>query len=329
MGPVGMAGCGTMGRPMLDALLDAGFDARGFDIREIDHPAVTTDLAAFTRGLGICLTVVRDEAETEALLFTDQCLCTAPDLRTLVICSTLPPSYVRGLAPRLPHLDLVDAPMSGAEIGAIERTLSFMPGGDPATVARLTPLFRAMGRSVHPMGGFGMGILAKVLNNFVLSASVAATRTALDWADAHDLPEAALLDLIEWPPPGRNCVRLTAGTESSFSATAIAPGNTPRSRSSKRTSAAAPRLRRRIHADRRPLPRHPAASLARPCTPRAAPEAFTNTTAARTSSAHVRPAVRRLFASKGWSHPSHQLRCWTAAADSRADLLIAAHRAAA
>ncbi|ROT99115.1 NAD(P)-dependent oxidoreductase [Histidinibacterium lentulum] len=224
MEPVGIAGCGTMGRPMLEALLDAGVDARGFDIRKIGHPAVTTDVAAFARGLATCLTVVRDEAETEALLFTDQALGSAPDLRTLVICSTLPPSYVRGLAPRLPHLDLVDAPMSGAEIGAVERTLSFMPGGDPATVARLMPLFRAMGRSVHPMGAFGMGILAKVLNNFVLSASVAATRTALDWADAADLPEAALLDLIE-ASTGRNWFA-SGRDDIEFFRDGFAPGNT-------------------------------------------------------------------------------------------------------
>lgn len=200
---IGVAGCGRMGRPMLAALRDAGMDARGFDIRPPDSygafaPAMTNDPDAFARGLRILVTVVRDIPQTDAVLFGDQnFIARAPDLDTVVICSTLSPRYVRALRDRVPaRIRLVDAPMSGAVIGAEERRLSFMLGGSAADLDRLMPLFEAMGRNIFRMGPFGAGASAKVLNNLLACASTAMTRLVLDWADAEGLDEADLLALI-------------------------------------------------------------------------------------------------------------------------------------
>jgi len=200
---VGLAGCGRMGLPMLRALRGAGFDARGLDVRP---PAafgaaaayVTDDPAAFARGLSTLLVVVRDADQVERLLFGDQNLLgRAGDLRTLIVCSTLSPRYVRGLRDRVPEaLRLVDAPMSGAQLAARDRTLSFMLGGSDADLDLLQPLFDAMGRHFHRMGPFGAGMTAKVLNNLLAAANTAMTRLVLDWGDAQGLEERALLDLI-------------------------------------------------------------------------------------------------------------------------------------
>lgn len=173
-----------MGLPMLRAMIASRFDARGLDIREVGDSRVGTDAAAFAFGLRTLLTVVRDAAETEALLFGGQALVArAKALDSLILCSTLSPKYVTDLATRLPaRITLIDAPMSGAQVAAREARLSFMFGGDAARIDRLMPLFRAMGNSFHHMGGIGAGMAAKVLNNLVAAASVAATRTALDWA---------------------------------------------------------------------------------------------------------------------------------------------------
>ncbi|MFT4699394.1 MAG: 3-hydroxyisobutyrate dehydrogenase-like beta-hydroxyacid dehydrogenase, partial [Yoonia sp.] len=64
---IGIAGCGRMGRPMLENLRQAGFDTRGFDIilgRGDDQP-----LADFAHGLTTLITVVRDTDETDDVLF--------------------------------------------------------------------------------------------------------------------------------------------------------------------------------------------------------------------------------------------------------------------
>ncbi len=199
---IGVAGCGTMGAPMLAALRRAGFEARGFDIRPADEfgalsEHVTNDPARFATGLKTLITVVRDIAQTEEVLFTVQRLATAPDLKTLIISSTLSPRYLASLPARLPdHMALIDAPMSGAEIAAKQARLSFMLGGDTAALDECQPLFDAMGAHFHRMGRFGSGMQAKVLNNLLAASHTAMTRLVLDWADQAGLNESALLALI-------------------------------------------------------------------------------------------------------------------------------------
>lgn len=201
---IGVAGCGRMGQPMLAALRDAGLPAIGFDIRAPETygdfaPAMTDDADTFADGLTCLVSVVRDIAQTDEVLFGTQGFATrAKDLRIIVICSTLSPRYVRGLRARVPdHIHLVDAPMSGAQIGAIERRLSFMLGGDDAELDLLQPLFEAMGRNIFRMGPYGAGASSKVLNNLLAASSTAMTRLVLDWADAAGLDERTLLALIE------------------------------------------------------------------------------------------------------------------------------------
>lgn len=196
-----VAGCGRMGLPMARALRAAGFDARGFDIRPAadfgDFAPHMIDAATMRAETGILITVVRDAAETEALLFAEQAALSGARLSTLIVSSTLSPRVLPAIAARAPAgMTLVDAPMSGAQVAAEERRLAFMLGGEAAALDRLQPLFAAMGRNFHRMGGFGAGMSAKVLNNYVAAASVAAVRQALDWAVPLGLDRARLLALM-------------------------------------------------------------------------------------------------------------------------------------
>lgn len=193
-----VAGCGRMGLGMLRGLKAGGFDALGFDVRDIDEPDMLRNAAALKAHGEVVFTVVRDAAETDALLFDDQALLISNEtIRTLVVSSTLSPRYLATVASRAPaHVTLIDAPMSGAEVAANERRLSFMLGGDDATLDQLQPLFASMGTSFHRMGEAGAGMSAKVLNNLVAASSFAATRTALSWADELGLDQARLLALM-------------------------------------------------------------------------------------------------------------------------------------
>lgn len=199
---VGVAGCGRMGLPMARALHRAGVETWGFDIRPPGAfgdfaPRMVAEPSAFAARCGVVISVVRDVAQTESLLFGAQGLLRLGGaIRTLVISSTLSPRWLATLPPRAPGVALVDAPMSGAAVAAREARLSFMLGGDEADLDRLAPLFAAMGRVSHRMGSFGAGMTGKVLNNFVASSSVAAVRQALDWADALSVDRARLLALM-------------------------------------------------------------------------------------------------------------------------------------
>ncbi|MCT4655897.1 MAG: NAD(P)-binding domain-containing protein [Cohaesibacter sp.] len=200
---IGVAGCGRMGLPMAQAIKAAGFDVMGFDIRPIEDfgdfaPSMAKDLQNFVDHSDIVLTIVRDIAETDALLFDDQALMAQERLpKVLIVCSTLSPRYVKALRDRIPSsVTVIDAPMSGAVIAAEEARLSFMLGGEDAQLDELEPLFRAMGTKLHRMGGFGAGMTAKVLNNFVAASSTVAVRQVLDWASDLDVDHNKLLTLM-------------------------------------------------------------------------------------------------------------------------------------
>ena len=174
---------------MAEALLAAGFNAQGFDIRPMSEFGdfahhLAPSIEQFGVGLETLISVVRDIPQTEELLFGRLALLqNAPDLKTIVISSTVAPSYLAKLRARLPqHISLVDAPMSGAPAAARERRLSFMLGGDAQDIDALLPMFKAMGRDIHRIGQLGAGMTAKVLNNLVAASSVCATRLVLDRA---------------------------------------------------------------------------------------------------------------------------------------------------
>ena len=196
---IGLAGCGRMGAPMLAALRDGGTGAMGLDVVEKGADHITTDVAAFAPQLETLFSVVRDADETDALLFDVQNLVgTAPKLGRIFLCSTLSPRYVRDLRARVPgHITLIDAPMSGAQVAAENRTLTFMLGGADDSVEEALPLLALMGRTFHHMGPYGAGMQSKVLNNLLAASHTAMTRLVLDWADAAGLDEARLLALIE------------------------------------------------------------------------------------------------------------------------------------
>jgi 3-hydroxyisobutyrate dehydrogenase-like beta-hydroxyacid dehydrogenase len=218
---IGVAGCGRMGGPMLAALRAAGFDAFGYDVRPAKDFAalapVMRSLEEFRKDLHILMTVVRDIAQTDDVLFGAQNLIeTAPNLQTVIVSSTLSPKYVRALRDRIPsHITLIDAPMSGAAIAAEEARLSFMLGGDTVALRQHQPLFDAMGAHFHHMGDYGAGMQAKVLNNLLAASNTAMTRLVLDWADQAGIDEDALLNLIHtssgknWLASGFNTIEFS------------------------------------------------------------------------------------------------------------------------
>jgi len=197
----GVAGCGRMGFPMAMAMHNAGVKTVGFDIKrsnDFEPLEMDFDPERFARDVVVMFTVVRDEHQTDDLLFNQQAVLEhAKALEYLVVCSTLSPTYVRNLRSRIPdHIELIDAPMSGAAIAAQEARLSFMIGGKSHIIDELMLHFSAMGNKFHLMGEYGSGMTAKVLNNLVAASSMAATRTALDWGIHNDISPDALLDVM-------------------------------------------------------------------------------------------------------------------------------------
>ncbi|MEO1291557.1 MAG: NAD(P)-binding domain-containing protein [Pseudomonadota bacterium] len=201
---IGVAGCGRMGLPMAQALSRAGFEVWGFDIRPPSDfgdfaPRMIEDPAVFAARCPTVITVVRDVPQTEALLFDEQAILQRDGtaIETLIISSTVSTVSLNALRARVPEtIAMIDAPMSGAQIAAEEARLSFMLGGAAADLDRCQPLFEAMGAKLHRMGGFGAGMTAKVLNNYVAATSTVAVRRVLGWAAGHGVERERMLSLM-------------------------------------------------------------------------------------------------------------------------------------
>lgn len=198
---VGVAGCGRMGLPMARALRRASINTTGFDIRFggdfLDLP-MEFDPLIFARKIDTLISMVRDEEQTEALLFSAQgIIAQAPKLEMLVICSTLDPAYMRELPSRLPlTLQVIDAPVLGDPIVAEEARLTFLMGGKPNEPETVDLLLAAMGETFYNMGPIGAGMTACLLTNLVKASSIATVRTALEAAQQHDLDPNLLIDCM-------------------------------------------------------------------------------------------------------------------------------------
>ena len=84
-----------------------------------------------------------------------------------------------GAALRERGATMVDAPVSGAQWGAIDAKLVFMVGGATEDVARVRPLLDAMGRAVFHLGPLGAGHAMKCINNCITAVTLANTAEGL------------------------------------------------------------------------------------------------------------------------------------------------------
>ena len=131
----------------------------------------------------IVITMVPDSPDVEAVLEGQDGVFSALARGGLVIdCSTIAPAVARRLAACAAELGaaMVDAPVSGGEVGAINASLSIMMGGDDSAVARARSVLEAVGnpeRIIH-IGPAGSGQLCKVCNQMVIGGTLAAVSEA-------------------------------------------------------------------------------------------------------------------------------------------------------
>jgi 2-hydroxy-3-oxopropionate reductase len=206
---VGFIGLGLMGKPMAANLLKAGYPvvvhsrSQG-PVEELVAAGARrgTSPADVARQATRVITMVPDSPDVERVLDGPDGVFSALQPGTIVIdMSSIAPGVARRLAERAASLGaaMLDAPVSGGDIGAINGTLSIMVGGDAAAFAAARPLFDVMGNpeKVIHIGGPGAGQLCKLCNQMVIGGTLAVAAEALALAkksgvDAAKVREALL-----------------------------------------------------------------------------------------------------------------------------------------
>ena len=196
---IGFIGLGIMGRPMALNLLAAGLDLAVYARR----PEALTPLtdagarayaspAAVAEQADVVFTMLGDTADVEAVILggggdADRAVIAGAKPGSVVVdMSTISPSATRRIAARLAEagVTLLDAPVSGGDIGAREGTLSIMVGGPDAAFARVRPLLQVMGRNIVHVGDHGAGQVCKACNQIVVGQTIAGVGEALLLAEA-------------------------------------------------------------------------------------------------------------------------------------------------
>ena len=199
---VGVAGCGTMGLPMLEVLLKNNINAYGYDIKpEAYFPTVKNKFIKskkeFFAKSDVIFSVVRDINQTLELCEGQDGLFKTNISKTLVICSTLSPAFLKEFFNKKPpNIKMIEAPMSGAPMKAKDATLTFMVGASSNDFENILPILNILGEKIHHIGEFGSGMSVKVLNNFVASCSVLAVRHVLSEAKNLNISSEQLLNIL-------------------------------------------------------------------------------------------------------------------------------------
>jgi 3-hydroxyisobutyrate dehydrogenase/2-hydroxy-3-oxopropionate reductase len=143
---------------------------------------------------------VSDTVAVEQVLFGENGLESRITAGMIVVdSSTISPKATCRFAEHMVErgADYVDAPVTGSKVGAEAGTLTFIVGGSEETIARLQPLFEAMGKTVMRMGDTGMGQSAKLAMNLQIAMIYQGFAEGITMARKLGVEPARLVELIQ------------------------------------------------------------------------------------------------------------------------------------
>ncbi len=212
MTTIGFIGLGTMGRPMATHIFSRLPEGDRMVLNDISNERITQLLADGAiwaptgRELGeqadIVFFMVPDVPQVRAALEgTDGVLAGMTGEGLIVVCSTVAPDAIRQLDTEVSEITdgrvrVIDAPVSGGQVGAEAGTLSIMVGGPDELVAKVLPYLALTGNPVH-LGPTGAGEVAKACNQLICAANIVANAEAAVVAERAGLDVAKLFDLMQ------------------------------------------------------------------------------------------------------------------------------------
>ena len=186
---IGFVGLGIMGKPMARNLIKAGYQlvvhnrSRGV-VEELSKEGAQTatnpqEVAARSE---VVITMLPDSPDVELVYAGEQGIFAgAKEGRLLIDMSSISPIVARKLAQQAEKqgCDMLDAPVSGGEAGAIGGALSIMIGGKALAVERAMPIFQVLGKNIVHVGDAGAGQVTKAANQMVVGTTIAIVSEAL------------------------------------------------------------------------------------------------------------------------------------------------------
>jgi 3-hydroxyisobutyrate dehydrogenase len=209
---VAILGLGTMGMGMATNLLTAGIPTT---VWNRTHSKAEPLAAAGARiadtpteaahDADIILTMLADETASRAAWLGEHgALAAAKPSAILIESSTVTPEWIAELAAAASkhNLRFLDAPVTGSRMQANAGQLSFLVGGDPATLEEARPALAAMSKEIIALGPIGSGARLKLINNFLCGVQIASLAEAMVWIERGGLDRAQALRFLTTGAPG-------------------------------------------------------------------------------------------------------------------------------
>lgn len=204
---VGFIGLGIMGRPMAGQILAAGHSltvhnrTRAKMSELVERGAVAADSPAEVAAKSeLIVTMVSDTPDVEEVIAGPSGVLEGVQEGAIVVdMSTIAPATERRLDEKLRKVgcSLIDAPVSGGDIGARQGTLAIMAGGDPGAFERARPVLELMGKQVTHCGPVGSGQVTKLCNQILVSVTLLGVSEALLFARKSGLDPLIMIKAVE------------------------------------------------------------------------------------------------------------------------------------
>ena len=183
MAKIAFIGLGHMGGGMAPNLAKAGHEVRAFDLsadalkRASEHGCAAAKSAAEACKDADAVVTMLPAGQHVADVYRSTVFPAAPKTAILIDCSTIDVATAKTVEAeaQAAGFNMVDAPVSGGIAAAEGGTLTFMVGGSDEGFERARPFLEKMGKAVIHAGGPGSGQAAKICNNMLLGATMAAT----------------------------------------------------------------------------------------------------------------------------------------------------------
>lgn len=206
MKKIGFIGLGLMGKPMARNLMKAGYDVTVYNrspqaVEEIAEEGAVA--AKSSKQVGeqsdVIITIVTDGPDVEEVIVGKTGVLAGVHTGGIIIdMSSISPTVTQKIANicEKQGVQMLDAPVSGGDIGAIKGTLAIMVGGKREVYEECLPILEVLGKTITYVGPSGCGSMAKLANQIVGGIYQLALSEALVFAVKGGLDPHLLLDAI-------------------------------------------------------------------------------------------------------------------------------------
>jgi 3-hydroxyisobutyrate dehydrogenase len=174
---IGFIGLGIMGKPMAKNLIKAGYSLTVWN-RTSSKMGELIELGAKSAGSPkevakdseVVITMLTDSPDVEFVILGSSGVIEGAKKGLIAIdMSTISPRVTKKIEEKLADkgVEMLDAPVTGGEIGAINASLSIMVGGNEKVFEKCLPIFQSLGKRVTFMGTHGNGQVAKLCNQIM------------------------------------------------------------------------------------------------------------------------------------------------------------------